>query len=173
MQRLRDEQAEIVSQKAEGISAAVLKDMQYAEAVIRETLKIDPVVRGIPRLVTRDFQLGDYAVPANTSLTLPLAYLAHKDPRWTHETGSLHPFTFTPERFLTPQGAKPGHLMPFGAGVRYCLGAGLAMAEMKVFLALLARHYDFTADNNTAWKPALGDYPENRLPLVIKRRQMS
>ena len=52
---------------------------------------------------------------------------------------------------------------------RYCLGAALAMAEMKVFLSLLARHYSFTADNNTEWKPALGFYPANGLPLILNR----
>jgi hypothetical protein len=41
------------------------------------------------------------------------------------------------------------------------------MAEMKVFLALLARSYSFTVDNNTEWKPALGFYPANGLPLVL------
>jgi hypothetical protein len=41
------------------------------------------------------------------------------------------------------------------------------MAEMKVFLALLARNYSFTVDNDTDWKPALGFYPANGLPLVL------
>lgn len=50
---------------------------------------------------------------------------------------------------------------------RYCLGAALAMAEMKMFLALLARSYSFIVDNDTEWKPALGFYPANGLPLVL------
>lgn len=53
---------------------------------------------------------------------------------------------------------------------RYCLGAALALAEMKVFLALLAHGYSFSADNNTE-KPALGFYPANGLPLVLTSRQ--
>jgi hypothetical protein len=44
---------------------------------------------------------------------------------------------FNPERLLTPEGARPGQQMPFGAGSRYCLGAGLAMAEMKVCAVVL------------------------------------
>jgi hypothetical protein len=40
---------------------------------------------------------------------------------------------------------------------------------MKTFLALLARSYSFTADNNTDWKPALGFYPANGMPLVLTR----
>jgi hypothetical protein len=47
------------------------------------------------------------------------------------------------------------------------------MAEMKIFLALLARHYAFEADNNTEWKPALGYYPANGLPLVLTQLQQA
>lgn len=44
--------------------------------------------------------------------------------------------------------------------IRYCLGAGLAMVEMKVLLALVARHYTFVADNNTEWQNAIGRVPK-------------
>lgn len=42
------------------------------------------------------------------------------------------------------------------------------MAEMKVFLALLARHYSFTVDNNTEWKQGVGRFPANGLPVVFR-----
>jgi len=45
---------------------------------------------------------------------------------------------------------------------RYCLGSGLAMAEMKVLLALVARHYCFTADNNTEWVHTISKVPKVR-----------
>ena len=51
---------------------------------------------------------------------------------------------------------KSTEYMPFGVGPRYCLGANLALAEMKVFLALFARHLDFdmtnTTPENVEWK---------------------
>lgn len=50
---------------------------------------------------------------------------------------------------------------------RYCLGAGLAMAKMKCFLALLARMYWFAVDNNSAWKQGVGRYPAYGLPTVL------
>lgn len=45
---------------------------------------------------------------------------------------------------------------------RYCLGASLAMVEMKVLLAMIARHYHFTADNDTEWVQAVGQVPKVR-----------
>lgn len=59
-------------------------------------------------------------------------------------------------------------LLRFCCG-RHCLGYGLAMAEMKAFLALLARHYTFTAENNTEWVRGVGMVPQNGLPLVVSR----
>jgi cytochrome P450 len=45
------------------------------------------------------------------------------------------------------------------------------MAEMKAFLALLAREYEFTADTNTEWKQAIGRVPVNGLPMRVSRRK--
>jgi hypothetical protein len=50
------------------------------------------------------------------------------------------------------------------AALRYCIGAGLAMVEMKVLLALSARHYTFVCDNNTEWTQAIGKVPKVRMP---------
>lgn len=44
------------------------------------------------------------------------------------------------------------------------------MAEMKVYLATLARKYDFSIDNNTEWVQAVGKVPRNGLPITITRR---
>lgn len=44
------------------------------------------------------------------------------------------------------------------------------MAEMKVFLALLARGYDFTADTATEWRQEIGRVPVNGLPMTVLRR---
>jgi hypothetical protein len=44
------------------------------------------------------------------------------------------------------------------------------MAEMKVYLALLARGYDFDADTNTQWKQEIGRVPANGLPMTVTRR---
>ncbi|WIA13789.1 hypothetical protein OEZ85_007337 [Tetradesmus obliquus] len=72
---------------------------------------------------------------------------------------------------LTPEGLKPGWLMPFGHAPRYCVGAMLALSEMKTFLALLLRGYDFACDADTTWAPgALGKVPRNGLPMQISRK---
>lgn len=56
--------------------------------------------------------------------------------------------------------------------VRFCVGYSLAMAEMKVFLALLARGYELSADFDTEWVQQLGKVPANGLPMRVVRRRV-
>eukprot|EP00879_Flechtneria_rotunda_P007705 GHRR01008078.1.p1 GENE.GHRR01008078.1~~GHRR01008078.1.p1 ORF type:complete len:426 (+),score=141.85 GHRR01008078.1:697-1974(+) len=173
LDKLRAEQEAVLATHGKQLTAAALKDMPYADAVIRETLRRTPVVEGLFRMAVEDFPLGEYAVPKDMHLLLPLKYLAETDPRWVNETGDLHPAVFHPDRMMTPEGQKPGQQMPFGHGSRYCLGANLAMAEMKVLLALMARYYSFTADNKTEWVQGVGKVPKNGLPLVLTQLDAS
>lgn len=53
---------------------------------------------------------------------------------------------------------------------RFCAGYAVAMAEMKVMLALLARGYEYDADVNTEWVVRLGPLPKNGLPLTVRKR---
>ena len=63
------------------------------------------------------------------------------------------PFEFRPERWL---GRKPGtyEWIPFGGGIRRCLGAALAMAEMRVVLEAMARRLDLEAADPARARPA-------------------
>jgi cytochrome P450 len=58
------------------------------------------------------------------------------------------PYSFRPERFL---GVRPGTYtwLPFGGGIRRCLGATLAMAEQRVVLSAIARRTDMVAPDPT------------------------
>ena len=56
---------------------------------------------------------------------------------------------FLPERWLNSETRPTTEYMPFGYGYRYCLGVNLAMAEMKIFIATLARNVDFDLITNT------------------------
>ena len=76
------------------------------------------------------------------------------------------PFAFRPERWL---GRKPGtyEWIPFGGGIRRCLGAALAMAEQRVVLEAMARRLDLEADRPRARArpaPQRDDDPRARRP---------
>ena len=105
----------------------------YLEAAIRETLRVRPVFAVVARLTKEPFALAGYEIPAGVTI-MPSPVLVHHDPEIYPE-----PDEFRPERFLDRQ---PGTYswIPFGGGVRRCIGANFALLEMRVVLAtLLAR----------------------------------
>lgn len=166
LQKLRDEQARLSAIHGPRIDGTFLKEMKYADAVIRESLRLKNVVAGLMRTAAKDFEMGGNLVPKGTVMMLPLTYLSLADPRFANDD----PRAFRPERMMTPEAQAPGAQLPFGHGPRFCAGYSVAMAEMKVYLALLARHYDFNADTNTTWKQEIGQVPKNGLPMTVARR---
>jgi cytochrome P450 len=105
----------------------------YLEAVIKETLRIRPVVPGVVRKLTEPLELRGYELPAGTRVA-PSIYLTHMNPAVFPE-----PRRFLPERFLD-NGADTYSWIPFGGGIRRCLGASFAMYEMRVVIpAILKR----------------------------------
>jgi unspecific monooxygenase len=107
---------------------ADLVALPWLDAVVKETLRLRPVVPVVSRLLMRPLRLGGIDLPAGV-FAAPSAYLAHHRAERYPE-----PERFRPERFL---GADfgPSEFLPFGGGLRRCLGMGLALHEMKILLA--------------------------------------
>jgi cytochrome P450 family 135 len=110
----------------------------YLDAVIKETLRIRPVVPGVVRKLTRPFELRGYELPVGTRVA-PNIYLTHRNPAVFPE-----PDRFLPERFLDG-GADTYSWIPFGGGIRRCLGASFAMYEMKVVIPEILRRVEIEA----------------------------
>jgi cytochrome P450 len=111
---------------------------EQVEATIIESMRSRPVVPFIGRRVTVPWQLGHYGVSADTPIGMSILLVHHREDLYPE------PFEFRPERWL---GRKPGtyEWIPFGGGIRRCLGAALAMAEMRVVLEAMARRLDLEA----------------------------
>ena len=105
---------------------------EYLDAVVKETLRVRPVVVDVARLLRRDVELGGWRLPAGT-LVLPAIAAVHQRP-------DLYPSPqeFRPERFA--EGSAESYAwIPFGGGVRRCIGASFAQVEMRVVLREVLR----------------------------------
>jgi cytochrome P450 family 135 len=104
---------------------------EYADAVIKETLRLRPVIPLVVRELQEPMEFGGYLLPQGARVT-PCILLMHR-----REDIYPEPNRFRPERFLE-QPAGTYTWIPFGGGVRRCLGASFAIFEMKTVLHAVA-----------------------------------
>ncbi len=105
----------------------------YLDATVKETLRLRPVVPAVVRRLQAPMTFGPWDLPAGVHVA-PSIYLLHR-------RADLYPdpLAFRPERFL--DGRPPGtyEWIPFGGGVRRCLGASFALMEMREVLSVVLR----------------------------------
>jgi len=121
--------------------------MPYLHAVVLETLRMHPPLPVLPRHVQSDAAAGVLGLSASDLyVNFAVADIGRDGRTWTN------PDEFQPERFLAGGeadgvGPLPGpkgiRMMPFGAGHRFCPGVGMAMVNIKCFLAALVREFDW------------------------------
>ena len=109
----------------------------YTDAVVKETLRLRPVVQIVVRRLLRDFELGGWLVPAGETVAVSI-YLMHRRPDLYPQ-----PDAFAPERFLDAAPSSTYAWIPFGGGIRRCIGAAFAQVEMQVVLRTLVANGTF------------------------------
>jgi cytochrome P450 len=134
--RLLREPAVLARVRAEIDATCGPEDVQrlpLLSAVIDETLRIDPIVTDVGRMVQAPFALDDTLTLAPKDVLIVLIEALHQDPILYPD-----PMRFRPERFLERKFA-PHEYAPFGGGVRRCLGAAFSDYETKILLATMLR----------------------------------
>jgi cytochrome P450 len=119
---------------------------QYLGAVVNETLRMRPVIDGVWRKLTAPAEVAGRRLPAGT-LVFPAIVLVQ-----TSSDAFLDPETFRPERFLDSS-APPYTFIPFGGGMRRCIGAAFAVMEMKTVLSTVLQRVELTAPDQRPEQP--------------------
>jgi cytochrome P450 len=138
----------------------------YLDAVVKEILRLRPVIALVLRRLTEPMEIGGRLLPAGVNVA-PCIYLIHRHPDVYPE-----PRAFRPERFLEqPPGTYTW--IPFGGGVRRCLGASFAQFEIKVVLRELVKRLEIRPARprpERRVRRAIVFAPERGGELVVARR---
>jgi cytochrome P450 len=139
---------------------------EYLDAVIKESMRIRPVVPGVSRKLTRPWTLQGYELPAGTRVS-PNIWLTHHNPDIYPE-----PERFRPERFIESQ-ADTYSWIPFGGGIRRCLGASFALFEMKTVIPVILNRVRLSPASEQPEgirRRAVTFAPENEGQVIVDER---
>ncbi|MFY9253828.1 MAG: cytochrome P450 [Fuerstiella sp.] len=119
-----------------------LKSLSYLEAVIKESMRVMPASSYSQRISAMQTQLGPLTLPAGTPVIFSQFITHHREDLFKN------PDEFRPERWAS---ISPGayEYLPFGAGPRMCIGASLAMVELRTVLAVILKRFHFQAVANS------------------------
>jgi cytochrome P450 len=145
---------------------AELDDDELLDAVVRETLRVRPVLSFAMRRVKTPYRLGEWELPPGATIgcSIPLV----------HERADLYPdpLAFRPERFLE-QAPETYGWIPFGGGVRRCLGAAFAAYEMRIILRTILARAELSAPDprpERRRRRAITFVPGRGTRVVLQRR---
>ena len=111
--------------------------LRYVEMVLAESMRLYPPAWAMGRYARADFQLGDFFLPAKTTVLMS-QFVTHRDARFFPD-----PLRFDPERFSSEARSRRTKLtyFPFGAGVRQCIGESFSVMEGVLLLTTLAQKW--------------------------------
>ncbi|XP_075662715.1 cytochrome P450 736A117-like [Castanea sativa] len=144
MKKMQDEVRAITSNKKD-ITLDDLDEIHYLNAVIKETLRLHPILPLlIPRESSTEAKIQGYDIAAGTQVFINVWAIGRDPGLWDN------PEEFYPERFLNSSIDFKGHdfqLIPFGAGRRSCPGISFAITNIKFVLAKFVKYFDWTLPN--------------------------
>jgi cytochrome P450 len=117
-----------------------LKQMTYLDQILKEILRLIPPIGTSGRSVIQTCEFNGYSIPEGWIVMYDI-YKTHED-----ENIYQNPQKFDPDRFSVDRNedkSKPFSYIPFGGGIKECLGKEFAKLEMKIFTALLLRGYEW------------------------------
>jgi cytochrome P450 family 135 len=137
----------------------------YAEAVVKETLRLCPAVPLVMRKLVEPMSFGGYTIPAGVTVA-PCIFLMHRRADVYRE-----PLSFRPERFLEGEGGAYSWI-PFGGGVRRCVAASFAQLEMKRVMQTVLREVELRpagAGSARARRSSVAFAPGDEARVMIAR----
>ena len=143
--------------------AASSGDDDHLEAVVKEAMRLHPVIPMVVRVLRRPATVGGVELPAGATVAASII-LAH-----SRASSHAQPDLFRPERFADGQPA-PNTWIPFGGGVRRCIGAGFSLMEAVAVLREVLVTHDVEAPRPESPRVRnITSVPRHGARLVVRR----
>jgi cytochrome P450 len=143
--------------------------LRYVEMVMAESMRLYPPAWAMGRYARSDFQLGDFFLPAQTTVLMS-QFITHRDPRFFPD-----PLRFDPERFTPDAKARRAKFtyFPFGAGFRQCIGESFAWMEGVLLLATLGQKWKLklVAGHKVEPEPLITLRPKYGMRMHVEARR--
>ncbi len=168
--RLREEQAIFDAQLP--LNLEQLKQMTYLEQVLREVLRLIPPVGGGFRSVLKTCEIDGYQIPNGWNILYSIGQ-THQDQAVYQNAAQFEPDHFNPEQTgLRNKTAQKYGYVPFGGGIRECLGKEFARLEMKIFAVVLLRGYDWSLvpGQNLEMVTVPTPHPQDGLQVIFRAK---
>ncbi len=140
-QRAREEIKFVLAEK-ESLSYEDLKRLSFTESVINEAMRLSPPAYASYRDVVGEQQLSDTLISDQAILVFS-PYITHR-----HKDFWQEPDKFNPDRFMKGIGREKFSFMPYGGGMRTCLGLNLARVEILMVVALFIQDFHWVLPEN-------------------------
>ncbi|PCJ32881.1 MAG: hypothetical protein COA99_16150, partial [Moraxellaceae bacterium] len=135
-------------------------------ATIYESLRYTPGATAVPRRLDYDVEIDGIQVPAGTVIALNVVGAHFRKETWGD------PETFRPERFLDREPDNT-EFLPFGGGIRRCLGDAFALSEMRNVLAFTLKHWSLTPIKGYKARPIIHGFlvgPHRPVKAQVQKR---
>ncbi len=144
------------------IQAADDGDDAFLEACLKEGMRLHPVIDFVARTLKTPQVIGGWALPRGVTVA-PSIILSH-------QRNFSDASTYRPRRFLD-EPIAPNTWIPFGGGVRRCIGAGFSLMEGTAVLKEILQRYEVTAIKPTTNRLRnITNVPEDKAPLILTAR---
>ncbi|MFB6361705.1 MAG: cytochrome P450 [Halobacteriales archaeon] len=164
--KLRDEVDTVLDGDAP--TAGAREQLDYTERVIKEALRLYPPAYVQFREVTEPSEIGGYAIPEGTKLSLPQFHI-QTDGRFYDDPDTFRPDRWTPEF----EASLPDYAyFPFGGGPRHCIGMRFARLELELVLPVLIdrANFELVSDPDLDFQLGITMQPTSDIELRVEKR---
>ncbi|GMH18947.1 hypothetical protein Nepgr_020788 [Nepenthes gracilis] len=136
--------------------------------ILNESLRLYPPAIATIRHAKSDVELGGYRVPRGTELLVPIVAVHHDPAVWGNDADEFNPMRFADG--VARAAKHPVAFIPFGLGIRTCIGQNLAILHAKLVLAIVLRRFSFRLAPSYQHAPTVLMllYPQHGAPIIFQ-----